>query len=211
MSENQASLLTERQRGYLRGEVEPSNESQMKGRIRERVYSGLRNDSGILLDQLPAEQRRDIFRNWENNQNTKVPQEVDFNPIEQDFEKSTLQIELSHLLAFLYIGIEESELDSFAETLKSGLSHAARERNQYVSEFDLHVDFEERATGEEIYNAVKEGEIELDDLTVTQVQKMLRSDSTDIEELPNDIETELTNFFDNFESLRESFAKLSDK
>jgi hypothetical protein len=60
MSDRQASLLTNKHRNYLQGEVEPSNVSQTEGRMFDRIEQGM-FDFYILFEYLSDEQLRNVF------------------------------------------------------------------------------------------------------------------------------------------------------
>lgn len=56
----EAALLTNRQRRYLRGELTPSNERKMRGRIRKRISAGL-EDGWLLHEHLSDDDVRLVF------------------------------------------------------------------------------------------------------------------------------------------------------
>lgn len=184
MSESQSSLLTERQRKYLRGDVDPSNESRMKKRIRERVYKGLRWDGGVLLDNLPADERRRLFRMWENQRHDNVREDVaiDTNhPIAvPEIHKTDFEIGLRHLLGFVYLGVEETNLKDFETLLEQGINRAVQERGQRVKELNLEIKFGSYATVEDLQEMLENGKIEVSDIPISRRADMIDSDSIEL-------------------------------
>jgi hypothetical protein len=189
MPEKQRSLLTPSQRGYLQGE-EASNESQMRGRIRDRVYNTFRNDASVLLHNLSADERRKIFREWEDEEIQDAKKlgeegrETYYHESMEWAEKGTINIGITALLAFLYLGVDESNLDDFGEILEAAVKQAAQKRNQYVSKFEFSIELEDKSTGEEIYHVLENGEIDAGDLTLTQLSKVVNSQSVNWRDLP---------------------------
>lgn len=63
MADKPASILTGSQREYVRGENEPSNERVYKGRIRDRIESGL-SDLSLLFREYDSNEIRETFSGY---------------------------------------------------------------------------------------------------------------------------------------------------
>lgn len=189
MSGKGQSMLTEAQREYLRGESNPSNPSVIKGRIRERIYNSFRRDGAILLEEISPEERREIFRYWQDEE-ADAERGVDsfsetyYNETMEWAEKGSFEINLPRMLAFLYLGLEESSLDSFPEVLEHAMNYVAQERDEYVSNFNFHVEFEDQPTAEDIFQALKKGNVNPGQLSIRQLTSVVNSDTVDWQELP---------------------------
>lgn len=199
MGDKAQSMLTEAQREFLRGESNPSNPSVYKGRIQERIYNTFREDAAILLEEVSPEDRREIFRYWQDEEVDDLRGKDAFAEEYYDAtmewaEKGSLEINLPKMLAFLYLGVEETGLSSFEEVLESAMKSVAKERGEYMSEFEFSVDFKKRATAEDIFNAVEEGEIDVGSLQTTQFHKLIQSDTVDWRDLPDDQVAEIGKF-----------------
>jgi hypothetical protein len=210
MSSNPRSLLTPSQREYLKGESEPSNESQMRSRIRDRVYNSLSNDAGVLMDGLSREDRRRIFRNWEDKNVEdernlgKVASETYMSESSEWAEKSSFRINLADLLAFVYLGVEESGVGSFEELLESAMDKVAKEDDQFVSSFSFKVEFEQRATGKDVFEALAENQISVGDLPISRIHKLVNSNDVDWRDLPEEQQEEIKSFYQTARSLNET-------
>lgn len=94
MSERPRGIFTTDDREYLKGNKEykhDTTEANVKARIRERVYHVIL-DGGMLWD-IPADERRKIFRQWE----------------EADAEEfGQFKSGIAGLIAFLYRGYEDA-------------------------------------------------------------------------------------------------------
>lgn len=215
MTKWQSSLLTNRQREYLKGEEEPSNESQMKKRIRERVYAGFRKDGGVLLDELSIEERRRMFRHWENREDERHPEEVEIeDPFLRNLEKSTVEINLGDLLGFIYFGTEETNLSDFEELLEHGIQQGAEQYGLRVSEFDLTVEFEERLTPEKLFEHLKNDNVSmelLEEIGVSYINTLVQSDKFNLDELPQKYQDYLLESRKTTKSLKENLESLVDE
>lgn len=182
----------------------------MKKRIRERVYAGFREDGGALLDELSAEERRRIFRHWESGEDDRHPENINTQEDSQflaTLEKSAIQTNIGNLLAFIYLGIEETNFEDFEDILESAMDTVAQERDQHVSEFNFHIEFEDKPdepTGEQIFNALKDGKIGVGKLTLSQISKVVGSDAVDWRELSDEQQERIIEGFQTMDSIGDS-------
>lgn len=172
-------LLTDANRELARGEREfdnSNNRSTMVGRLRYRIYRGLEID-GPILSNLDAEVRRKIFRDWENRVYDDLPEWLDHdemhsrNTTHESFEKNLLKRGIRGWLKFIYLGVQEGNLGDFEELLRDAINDAERDRGRYVSELNLSIRFD---TLDEIQSRVEAGEIGFRDLTLHQIQSLMR-------------------------------------
>lgn len=206
MSDRQASLLTDRQREYLQGETPPSNESQMRSRIRERVYHGLR-DGSILFDELPTKDRKKIFRQWEHERDDEIRDDVvsetghttEMTPL----LKGDFNIRLSNLIALIYLGSEETAIDDFESLVESAVQKAAKEKGKYISEFNLEIEFTQQSRGEMVFEALKEDEVDFDELKTNQLGDLVDSDTVDWRDLPDEKRKKVVEFIETMQSFSE--------
>lgn len=200
MVDQPSSLLTAGQRKVLTGEKEPSRKRTMQSRIRRRVYTGLRTDGVLLLDRLDAEERRKIFREWENDwqdeqlepfpgrmvtagemmHETDTPFPDEKSIIEQGYFRNGLV----NLLAFLYLGIHEGNVGEFNDILEKALQRAAKAQGQYLAEFTFNEEMKkpQPLSPEEIADRVRADD---GDLTVSEIKRAFEEGAVtqaDIEE-----------------------------
>lgn len=184
-----SAILTKSQREYVRGEGEPSNEYMMRSRIRKRVFAALRYDGMILgIDGLDPELRREIFREWENqnyesdSNGVKIPKDEATLP--DGAQKGQFKFGLEGLLQFLYLGIEESEVGSFWEILYDAIDQALREHGKHVKKFEPNIEFGELASLRDVHRMLEAGELEYEDLTLGEVIALIQSGLMDLEDFP---------------------------
>lgn len=210
MDDQPAALLTNTQRDVLLGETSPSRPRSMKSRLRRRVYTGLRADGVLLFEYLDKAERRAIFREWEKDWQDEqladspskwLTKELAEHGSSPDLPKEMEEVErgyfregLTDLLAFLYLGIEESGVGEFHEILESAVSRAARESGRSLKEFDLTAEMIGLAslTPETIAEKVRAGD---DDVTYREIQLAKEKGALDPAEA-EEIEESFEQFFD---------------
>jgi len=158
----------------IAGESEPSNASHkraMESRIRNRVYTGLRDD-GRHLCGLDSDLRASIFDGWKNRAEEEA---VDEGPEDPDTfwkpaERYSFEKGLTDLLTFLYLGNQESGLRDFEELLEEAIEQAAHEQGRELSSFELTTEFEtpDTPSPEELAAKFRAG----GDLRISQVRTL---------------------------------------
>ena len=197
MTERKSSLLTNHQREYIQGrrQIEnTTNERKMKSRIRERVYTGLELD-GKILHELEPEERRKIFQRWEDK-HYESQYKYDFlkegtGEHTTDIERGQLNIGLGFLLGFIFLGTEETEVDSFETLLKEGIDLALRDYGRYVKNLNLEVETGELATLGDIHESLEEGDMKFEELTPEEAARLVRSGKMSVNDFPEGFWDEL--------------------
>ncbi len=104
------------------------------------------------------------------------------------FEKSTLEINLGSLLAFIYFGVEETNLSDFEELLETGIQLGAQKYGYNVSKLNFEVEFEEALTPADTFEYMKNEEVSLEELKehilMSHLNTIAQADRFDLEELP---------------------------
>lgn len=185
-------LLTDAQRELVIGERDfenPTNERKMWSRVRRRIYRALRFD-GIVLSEMAPDQRRKIFRYWEEQNyerhpsGLKLPKEDSHAPPAEGtdvFEMSSLRFSLERLLGFLYLGVEEGSVGDFEDVLEGAIDQVARREGRYVKDLDLIIEFGETTvlSAEAIAERVRVGDV---DVTLLEVRRAIDEGALDPEE-----------------------------
>lgn len=196
-------VLTNRDRTYLRlsepereEEFSPSARTRARQDIQERVWNAFL-DGKVLFNNLSKEERRQIFRGW---QEFSEPHEapVDENrpdsfadPAESRgkmVEKVRADRGFAGFLAFLYAGLEESGEFDFATSLEAAVRRAERSRGREVSAFDLTIESEPQPSVEELRNRFESRK----ELTTTQINRLHEAGEVSGDELSdyyNQLET----------------------
>lgn len=159
--ERPRGILTEADRAYLRGETELASEQSernARARIRDRVHEGIR-DFEVLIEHLSDRDRQLIFE--KRFEEMHGPDAFDA---------------LVSALAFLYLGIDDTEL-SFEEILREGINvaEAGRDRSASVT-FDRTF---HSLTTDHLKRRLEDGE----SLTLTEIAYLHRSDEVSRSEL----------------------------
>lgn len=224
MDHRPSSLLTGTHRSVLAGEKKASHESKMRERIRDRVYAGLRHDGVLLLNELPADERRKIFRGWEKGwadkeldprpqgmllQSEEVEQTVAFGEDPEtaadaaEVERAYLRAGVTNLLAFLYVGIAEGDLGDFGEILEEAIRKGANERHMTLKEFEFEAELggTHVLTPEAIAEKVRQGDG--GDLTFREVMFAIEEGELDPSEA-EEIIKRFRQFFDQVDELTEN-------
>jgi hypothetical protein len=163
--ERKDSLLTSIQRDFLRnqgeyytGEYAKQQRYDRRESIKERVWHGFL-DGGTLLRHTSAEQRRAIFDAWRD---VAVPVSVPTDDDRPDHfadlaeprgelvEKGRADVGFSSWLAFLYLGLDESDEFDFETALRSGIERAEQSRGRTVTDLDFRVDTRARRDLDEL-------------------------------------------------------------
>lgn len=184
MGDTPSALLTNSQREYVAGDREhdnATNERKHRSRIRKRVYAGIEQD-GIVLGEMDAELRREIFQEWQNRNyepghGVDVPNGEAMGP--DDLERWHLRAGIEELLGFLYLGVEEGAVGDFETILTDAIDAAVRERGQYVERVDLDVELGDLATADDLRERLAAGDIEPDDLTLREARALLDDGAVD--------------------------------
>jgi hypothetical protein len=185
MSERKSALLTRSHRDYVMGRTDPSNVSEYRSRVVDRVFTGLEQD-GKFLKQMEPDLRREIFREWEKRNYTSQANGIqvrDPGAMNVCFEQHRFQSGLRGLLYFLYLGIEESALDGFDKVLEDAIDSVARERGQYVKHFELTIEYGDVASLDDIHRWFENGELEFEDLTIPEIEALVKSGRLELDDL----------------------------
>lgn len=215
-----SSLLTGKQREAVAGDIdeEASRPRELKSRLRKRVYTGLKVDGHLLLEGLPRDERRKLFRGWEKDVSDGDLDELPgvrllTSPIvrhgrnpenagaKEEVEREELKQGITDLLAFLLIGIEEGNIGDRDEILEEAFSRAARRTDRSLETFDLDVEMGglHVLTPAEIAEQVRAG---ADDITLQEVMLAIEKGELDPKEAKEVPET--------FEKVSEIFDRLAE-
>jgi hypothetical protein len=185
MTDRKSALLTRSHRDYVMGRNDPSNVSEYRNRVVDRVFTGLEQD-GKFLKQIEPDLRREIFREWEERDYTSRANGVqvrDPDAMLPCFEQHRFRSGLEGLLYFLYLGIEESALDGFDKVLEDAIDSVARERGQYVKHFELTIEYGDVASLDDINRWLESGELEFADLTMAEIEALVESGRLELDDL----------------------------
>lgn len=197
-------VLTDRDRAFLRlteeerkEEFSPSARSRARQDIEERVWHGFL-DGKVLFNNLAEEERRRIFRGWQEFAEP-VESEADddrpehfADPAEsrgEMVEKLRADRGFAGFLALLYVGLNDSEEFDFSETLERAVRRAERSRGREVSTFDLTIESEPQPSLDELRTQFKNRE----ELTTAQINRLHEAD-----EIAGD---ELAEYYDEYQTL----------
>jgi len=162
-------VLTDDDREYLRGEKEykhVQSETNVKARIRERVYHSLRDGKDLL--RISPEQREQIFVYWQHSDEWVAVEDRDdslsheYYDVGEHFEKSEFSESLRQFLGFLYLGIQESDDLEFSSMLETAIRDAELQRNREVTDWRLEFGIDERPDLEEVLRRFEAGDPSLD-------------------------------------------------
>jgi hypothetical protein len=153
MPDRKASLLTNKQREYIQGEREdpPSNESQFKGRIRERVEQGM-FDFYLLFEYLDQEEVRKTFGN--NSATAITPHEEATGEI-SDAPPTASYVDFA--IAFFLRGLNDGDkpfypklaeygepqpaFANFIQQVEYGIERYLREEKSYLANVSVEIEF----------------------------------------------------------------------
>jgi hypothetical protein len=185
----------------------------MKKRIRERVYQGFR-DGSLLLNELDSDERKRLFREWENQRNDKmrndVATEAGVESPASELHKGDLNIRLGNLLGFIYFGAQETSLDDFEDLLESGINTEMKQEGQYVKSLSLDIEFGKLMTLDDVFHQLKNGELAVEDLPFSKITDIIKADSLDLDELSERQRNEMAEALETLESLRESLSEIGE-
>lgn len=143
--EQKEALLTKTQRKFLTGERTYDGEYakqqryQRRRAIQERVFSGLL-DGGILWQDLPAEQREEIFDAWRED----PPADESWGLLTREDNRRRDQFRrgLTGLLAMIYAGVEENDHLGFGfkDILGDAVASAVHARGDVLDSYDFDVE-----------------------------------------------------------------------
>lgn len=188
MEDRQSALLTKSQREFIQDRQDETSDKARKqrGRIRDRVYTSLEID-GNLLTEINPEERRKIFRDWENRNYETHPSPVDIpkdNWIPDNLEKHGLRNGIAHLLRFIYLGVEEGSLGPFEELLKWALEEEYRKRGETIDSLTIELETSRLLTLEELAGLIEEGELSYGELTPREFQQLVEKGFVELEDVP---------------------------
>jgi hypothetical protein len=159
------ALLTSTQREFLRnqgdyytGEFAKQQRYDRRENIKKRVWNGFL-DGTTLLEHTTPDQRRAIFDGWEDFARPESAPGDDERP---DYfgdvaksrgewiEKLRADAGFSSWIAFLYLGLSESDGIDFEPALRRGIEQAEESRGQVVTDLEFQVDTRERRSIDEL-------------------------------------------------------------
>lgn len=148
------SVLTDTQRDFLRnqgefytGEYAKQQRYERRKGIKKRVWSGFL-DGAILLENLSPQQRQEIFDGWQSFSTPVSSPDDEERPDHfpdraesrgEFFEKVRADAGFTSWLAFLYLGLTESEEFDFDAALIAAIEKAERSRGRIVTDLDFRV------------------------------------------------------------------------
>lgn len=153
-------VLSPADRRFLRSPEEYTRQAthERENAILERVWNGFL-DGATLLDHTTPDQRRAIFDGWEKfAEPVSEPGDDDrpdhFGDAAESrgelIEKARAGNGFSSWLAFLYLGLSESDEFDFEAALRIGIERAEESRGRIVTDLDFHVETRERRSLEEL-------------------------------------------------------------
>lgn len=181
-------VLSSSDRQFLRSPEQFSRQAthQRKNAIRERGYNSLL-DGSVLLEHTTPDQRREIFDAWKDfAEPVSDPSDEDrpdhfADPAESRgkmIEQARAESAISSWLAFLYLGLSESDGFDFESALRTGINRAEESRGRIVADLDFHVDTRERRSLDELKSRFDRQAR----LTTEEIQRLVAGDRiTDFE------------------------------
>lgn len=155
MAKRKSSILTDKQREYLQGERDepPSNKSQFKGRIRERIKEGLL-DFHLLFEHLSQEEITKIFGSEFAPQVTKLDEAKEGIP-----ESKTTPHYVQFAIAFFLRGLNYSDepfypklseygepqpaFRHFTQEIERGIERYLSEEKSYLANSTVEISFDD--------------------------------------------------------------------
>ena len=183
-----AGLLSKKQREYLLGEHDPSNEATMRFRIRRRIQTAMR-DFRLLYALHPDEERELTFEPSEREQWPERLKELEFSRFSPDAEpEETIQDSvipgMRDAIAYFYLAARDRGLEDehFAEIIRNGVKQAVeqREGEDFIAEVEVSIDHELR---EERLSELRERVLADEQLSKDQLNALLDSDPSVIVDL----------------------------
>lgn len=185
-------ILTVKDREYLADQeaYRKKNSRQAaherKKSLRERAWNGFL-DGSVLLEHTTPDERREIFRGWEDFSDpvdwpTPDDRPDSFGDISEFrgeiVEKARADSGFSSWLAFLYLGLSESDEFDFEAALRTGIERAEESRGRIVTDLDFHVDAREERSLDELKSRFQRQAR----LTTEEIQRLRAADEvTDAE------------------------------
>lgn len=184
MGDNRPSgLLSTKQRGYLRGDYDPSNEATMRQRIRERVRHSLA-DFSLLYHHQEEHDRTAVFEpsDWElffDRLDEGEHSMYDPDSVPEKTEKDSVIPGLQDAVSYAYLGLRDRGLndDNFAELLRNAIKQAVerREGNDVIAEVKISIETELR---EERLHELRERYLAGESLSKDELSALMDSDPT---------------------------------
>lgn len=188
--ERDRGVLSPADRKFLRSPKEYTRQAthEREQAIRERAWNGFL-DGSVLLEHTTPDQRREIFDGWKDfSEPVSDPADDDRDrpdhfgdPAESRgkfIEKIRADSGFSSWLAFLYLGLSESDEFSFEASLRRGIQRAEESRGRIVTDLDFQVDTRERRSLDELKNRFQRQAR----LTTDEIQRLRAADElTDAE------------------------------
>jgi hypothetical protein len=159
------ALLTSTQREFLRnqgdyytGEFAKQQRYDRRESIKKRVWNGFL-DGTTLLEYTTPDQRRAIFDGWKDFARPEsAPGDEErpdhFGDVAESrgewVEKLRADAGFTSWIAFLYLGLSESDEFEFEPALRRGIKQAEESRGRVMTDLDFHVDTRERRSIDEL-------------------------------------------------------------
>lgn len=182
-------VLSGSDRRYLRDPDEFSRQARYRRRdaIPERVWNAFL-DGRVLHNHLSDEQRRAIFRGWEDFAE-RVEAEGDGERLSDRYdiaesrgewlERIAAERGFAGWFAFLYVGVSESEKFEFADILETAVRRAERSRGREVSSFSFEVESQPNPSIDELRTRFEQR----DELTASEISRLREAGEADGEQL----------------------------
>jgi hypothetical protein len=167
-TERPGSLLTPTQREFLKnpteyysGEYAKQQRYERRESVKERVWYGLL-DGTLLYEETSADERRAMFDAWrEFSDPVEVPADErryddrlepdDVAESRGEFvEKLRADVAFRSWVAFLYLGLTESDEYDFESVLRAGVEDAERSRGRVATDVEFNVTTRERRDLDEL-------------------------------------------------------------
>lgn len=169
MSDQPASLLTNKQRKYLQGKAEPSNVSQTEGRMYERIERGL-FDFYILFEYLNDEQLENVF-GTRTGKHIERHKELQGDTPDQPAAAAYTELAMAFFLRGLnygdediYAGLEESTgepqpaFKHFIENVEKGIQRYLRDEKQRNADVTVNIELDNIRPSDEFIKDLEDSE-----------------------------------------------------
>lgn len=189
-TERGRGVLSGSDREYLRDPDEFTRQARYRRRdaIPERVWNAFL-DGRVLFNELNAEQRREIFRGWEDFAD-RVEAEGDDEGLTGKYydvaesrgewvERIAAERGFAGWFAFLYVGLSDSEKFEFADILETAVQRAERSRGREVSTFTFEVESQPNPSIDELRERFEQR----DELTASEISRLREAGEVDDEQL----------------------------
>lgn len=181
------ALLSKKQRQYLLGEYEPSNETTMRHRIRRRIRYSMR-DFSLLYHAHSDDERTMTFEQSEYEKFYEELRESELSGFDPEMEpEKTIQDDvipgMADAVAYFYLATHDRDLDdeNFAELIRNAVKQAVeyREGEDYIATVEVSIDHELR---DERLSELREKFLANEQMTKDQLSALIEADPSVVPE-----------------------------